>query len=69
MVLMSLMTCFQMILLSNDLQREDYHKNCEFIEVCNVCSLNYFSHCLLMDIDRHDCKKKNNKYRASTLKF
>ena len=44
------------------------HKNCEFIEVCNICSLNYFSHSLLMDIDRHDCKKYN-KYRASTLKI
>ena len=44
------------------------HKNCEFIKVCNICSLNYFSHSLLMDIDRHDCKKYN-KYRASTLKI
>jgi len=41
------------------------HKNCEFIE---VCSLNYVSYCLLIDINRHNCGKYN-KYKASILKI
>ena len=40
------------------------HRHCEFIE---VCSLIFFSHCSLIDIDRHDCGKYN-KYEASILK-
>jgi hypothetical protein len=32
-------------------------KHCEFIE---VCSLNYFSHCLLINVDRHNSKNITN---------
>ena len=41
--------------------------NCRYCEFIEVCSLIFFSHCSLIDIDRHDCGKYN-KYEASILK-